>query len=81
MNTELQKIIREIFTMKNVVLSPAMDLYLCNVRKIYKELRTVFRLHSSVIDLNRTDLCHIKCGYVRSLLQNNLYKSIFNAVL
>lgn len=72
MNILFQKIIYEIFAMKSVVISPVMALNLCNVRKIYKELCAVFRLHTSVIDLNRTDLCHIKCRFFRSLLQNNV---------
>jgi len=67
--------------MKNVVLSPMMVLNFCNVRKIYKELCAVFRLHTSFIVLNRTDLCHSKCRSVRSFLQNNMYMSVFHFVL
>lgn len=63
------------------VLSPVMALNQCNFRKIYKESCAVFRLHTTVIDLNRTDLCHTKCRFVRSLLRNNMYMSAYDLVL
>jgi hypothetical protein len=51
MKNEFQKIILKIFTRKCVVLSPVMALHMCNVCKIYKDLWSVIRLHTSVIEL------------------------------